>query len=83
MIYFKLSMARHEQKPGLVKGDLRTDLAALAQEAPKNATLVIFHTVVNSLINTAVSDSAGSSSSRCNSVVLPEPRKPVADLPGE
>jgi hypothetical protein len=29
------------------------------------------------LIKTAVSDSAGSSSSRFNSVVLPEPRKPV------
>src|SRR5712671_2003981 len=36
----------------------------------------------NSLINTAVSDSAGSSSSRCNSVVLPEPRKPVINVTG-
>ena len=35
-----------EQKPRLVKGDLRTDLAALAREAPKDATLVIFHTAV-------------------------------------
>src|SRR5216683_4857982 len=33
-----------EQKPQLVKGDLRTDLAALAREAPKDVTLVIFHT---------------------------------------
>jgi hypothetical protein len=29
-----------------------------------------------------VSDSAGSSSSRCNSVVLPEPRKPVINVTG-
>src|ERR1700736_3391052 len=36
----------------------------------------------NSLIKTAVSDSAGSSSSRCNSVVLPEPRKPVISVTG-
>jgi hypothetical protein len=42
-----------EQKPRLVKGDLRTDLAALAQEAPKNATLVIFHTVVLAYISAA------------------------------
>jgi hypothetical protein len=34
------------------------------------------------LIKTAVSDSAGSSSSRCNSVVLPEPRKPVINVTG-
>src|SRR6516225_2472414 len=34
------------EAPRLVKGDLRTDLAALAQEAPKDATLVIFHTAV-------------------------------------
>src|SRR4029077_5707311 len=36
----------------------------------------------NSLINTAGWDSAGSSSSRCNSVVLPEPRKPVINVTG-
>src|SRR5258707_14069728 len=36
----------------------------------------------NSLINTAVSDSAGSSSSRLNRVVLPEPRKPVINVTG-
>ena len=36
----------------------------------------------NSLINTAVSDSAGSRSSRCNSVVLPEPRNPVINVTG-
>jgi hypothetical protein len=33
-----------EKKPRIVKGDLRTDLARLAAEAPKDATLVIFHT---------------------------------------
>jgi hypothetical protein len=34
------------EKPRLVKGDLRRDLAALAREAPNGATLVIFHTAV-------------------------------------
>src|SRR6266403_5667917 len=42
-----------EQKPRLVKGDLRTDLAALAREAPKDATLVIFHTAVLAYISAA------------------------------
>src|SRR5437764_13312564 len=36
----------------------------------------------NSFRNTAVSDSAGSRSSRCNSVVLPEPRNPVINVTG-
>jgi hypothetical protein len=36
--------ARH--RPRIVRGDLRRDLAALAAEAPKDATLVIFHTAV-------------------------------------
>ena len=40
-----IAIAR-EQKPRIVKGDLRTDLPALAREAPKDATLVIFHTAV-------------------------------------
>jgi hypothetical protein len=34
------------QRPRVGKGDLRCDLAALAAEAPKDATLVIFHTAV-------------------------------------
>jgi hypothetical protein len=42
-----------EQKPRLVKGDLRTDLAALARGAPKDATLVIFHTAVLAYISSA------------------------------
>ena len=46
-------MIATEQKPRLVKGDLRTDLAALAQEAPKDATLVIFHTAVLAYISPA------------------------------
>ncbi|GHD23615.1 DUF2332 domain-containing protein [Tianweitania populi] len=33
-------------KPEVVKGDLRADLADLAGRAPKDATLVIFHTAV-------------------------------------
>jgi hypothetical protein len=32
--------------PRVIEGDLRTDLAALAREAPTDATLVIFHTAV-------------------------------------
>lgn len=32
--------------PGVARGDLRTDLAALAALAPSNATMVIFHTAV-------------------------------------
>src|SRR3954469_5195792 len=36
----------------------------------------------NSLISTAVSDNLGSSNSRCNSVVLPEPRNPVISVTG-
>src|SRR5579863_732325 len=42
-----------EQKPRLVQGDLRTDLAALAREAPKDATLVIFHTAVLAYVASA------------------------------
>lgn len=34
------------RKPRVVRGDLRRDLAALAAEAPKDATRVIFHTAV-------------------------------------
>jgi len=46
-------MIATEQKPRLVKGYLRTDLAALAREAPKDATLVIFHTAVLAYISPA------------------------------
>jgi hypothetical protein len=42
-----------ERKPRLVKGDLRTDLAALAREAPKDVTLVIFHTAVLPYVSSA------------------------------
>jgi len=40
-----LSVAR-TAKPRVVRGDLRTDLAVLAAEAPQKATLVIYHTAV-------------------------------------
>jgi len=40
-----LAVARRDP-PRVVKGDLRRDLAALAAEAPRNATLVVFHTAV-------------------------------------
>jgi hypothetical protein len=33
-------------RPRIVQGDLRHDLAALAAEAPREATLVVFHTAV-------------------------------------
>jgi hypothetical protein len=42
-----------EQKPRLIKGDLRTDLAALACEAPKDVTLIIFHTAVLPYVSSA------------------------------
>lgn len=32
--------------PGVIRGDLRTDLAVLAAQAPREATLVVFHTAV-------------------------------------
>lgn len=32
--------------PRVIKGDLRIDLAALAAQAPRHATLVVFHTAV-------------------------------------
>ena len=39
------------QKPRLVRGDLRHDLARLAAEMPKDATRVIFHTAVLAYVN--------------------------------
>jgi hypothetical protein len=42
-----------EQKPRVVKGDLRSDLAALARAAPEDATLVIFHTAVLAYVSPA------------------------------
>ena len=35
-----------ERRPRVVKGDMSTELAPLAREAPRDATLVIFHTAV-------------------------------------
>jgi hypothetical protein len=40
-----LAIARREP-PRVVRGDLRADLAQLAAEAPRDATLVVFHTAV-------------------------------------
>jgi hypothetical protein len=40
-----LAVAR-EDPPRVVRGDLLTDLPALAAEAPRDATLVVFHTAV-------------------------------------
>jgi hypothetical protein len=47
-----LTVARRDP-PRVVKGDLRYDLAALAAEAPKNATLVVFHTAVLAYVREA------------------------------
>jgi hypothetical protein len=47
-----LTVARRDP-PRVVKGDLRHDLAALAAEAPKNATLVVFHTAVLAYVREA------------------------------
>jgi hypothetical protein len=40
-------------KPRIVRGDLRTDLARLAAEAPRHATLVVFHTAVLAYVPSA------------------------------
>jgi hypothetical protein len=40
------------QPPTVVRGDLRTDLAALAVSAPREATLVVFHTAVLGYLTT-------------------------------
>jgi hypothetical protein len=40
-----LAIARREP-PRIVRGDLRADLVQLAAEAPRDATLVVFHTAV-------------------------------------
>ncbi len=44
-LHAALAIARRDP-PRLVRGDLRHDLAALAAAAPRDATLVIFHTAV-------------------------------------
>jgi hypothetical protein len=40
-----IKIARHDP-PRVVKGDLLADLASLIEEAPRNATIVLFHTAV-------------------------------------
>lgn len=47
-----LTVARRDP-PRIVKGDLRHDLPALAREAPRNATLVVFHTAVLAYVREA------------------------------
>jgi hypothetical protein len=54
-------------KPRLVAGDLRHDLAALVAQAPKSATLVIFHTAVLAYVAAAErAEFARSVRSRCH-----------------
>jgi hypothetical protein len=52
-----LAVARRDP-PRVVKGDLRHDLAALAVEAPKDATLVVFHTAVRAYVPEATDRNA-------------------------
>lgn len=47
-----LEIARQDPPP-VRQGDLRTDLAALAAEAPQEATLVVFHTAVLAYVREA------------------------------
>jgi hypothetical protein len=47
-----ITIARRDP-PRVVAGDLRHDLAALAAEAPKDATLVVFHTAVLAYVSEA------------------------------
>jgi hypothetical protein len=44
-LHAAVEVARRDP-PRVVRGDLSTDLPALAAEAPKDATLVVFHTAV-------------------------------------
>jgi hypothetical protein len=44
-LHAAVDIARHD-RPRIVRGDLNDDLADLARQAPKDATLVIFHTAV-------------------------------------
>jgi hypothetical protein len=41
------------EPPRIVHGDLRTDVARLAVQAPRDATLVVFHTAVLAYVNAA------------------------------
>ncbi len=52
-----LTVARRDP-PRVVKGDLRHDLAALAADAPKDATLVVFHTAVLAYVSNAADRTA-------------------------
>lgn len=51
-LHAALALARRDQ-PRIVRGDLRTDVPALAAQAPSHATLVIFHTAVLGYITDA------------------------------
>jgi hypothetical protein len=45
--------AARADPPPVVRGDLRRDLAALAAQAPRDATLVVFHTAVLAYVHDA------------------------------
>ena len=73
-----------EQKPRLVKGDLRTDIAALAREAPRDATLVIFHTAVLPYVSSTVEreEFARSVGSLCDFWIANETPRVLPDIAG-
>jgi hypothetical protein len=56
-------IARAHQ-PRVVQGDLRTDLPKLASEAPRDATLVVFHTAVLAYLPDAADRSAFAASAQ-------------------
>jgi hypothetical protein len=52
-----IAVARHDP-PRVVKGDLRRDVKALAAQAPKDATVVVFHTAVLAYVREAADRAA-------------------------
>jgi hypothetical protein len=61
--------------PRVIRGDLRRDLPALAREAPKDATMVIFHTAVLLYVGSAVerADFARLATELCDFWIANEP----------
>ncbi|HEY2541088.1 MAG TPA: DUF2332 family protein [Stellaceae bacterium] len=71
-----------ENKPRVVKGDLRTDLAGLVAEAPKDATLIVFHTAVLAYIRspTEREEFARSARSLCDFWISNESRRILPEI---
>jgi hypothetical protein len=73
-----------EQKPRLVKGDLRHDLALLAAEMPKDVTRVIFHTAVLPYVSSAAEreEFARSVGLHCDFWIANETPRVLPDIAG-